>query len=231
MSRNMSVEGRRNAARAQSSIISSILNQNSNFRSDLEKRGIQPKNHHKDNLKYIQNIAKQNKEKQEEMKQAEQLKKKRFLLNKFAHVDSKLKTSNRPSNSNSNSNSINSSCPTTSRSKSSETNHILQNKKNVQNMANCNPTSSSHCQRLKRKQDMPTKEEFIKIDQMIKHKHYSRKKFDYISQNRKNAIDSKPKQQEDKEVLYINKENYGKIPDYIVQRRLELAEQHKKELS
>ena len=29
-------------------------------RTDLEKRGIQPKNHHKDNLKYIENIAKQN---------------------------------------------------------------------------------------------------------------------------------------------------------------------------
>ena len=194
----------------------------------MEKRGIQPKNHHKDNLKYIENIAKQNREKQKQIEQAQQLKKKRFLLNKFAHVDSKVKISNVETNSNINSSS------TTHRSKSNEINHILQNKKNLHSMSNkvhnncC--TSTSQFQRTKHKQNVPTKEELIKIDQMIKQNHELKKQTDYISLNRQSAIDSKPKVTQNKEIFYVNKENYGKTPDYIIQRRIELAEKRKKEL-
>ena len=52
----------------------------------------------------------------------------------------------------------------------------------------------------------------------------------YIDKNRKQALELKPKDNNDKNTHFMNQETYGKVPQYIIDRRMEDAEKEKQRL-
>ena len=87
MAGSLNKDGKKYASRSKGSIISYLLDEKSNnYRYQLELKGIKPKNHHKENLKHIEQIQKSLKQKQEQSNANTKHK----IPAKYSKIDSKL---------------------------------------------------------------------------------------------------------------------------------------------
>eukprot|EP01083_Nonionella_stella_P185361 675725_1 len=205
-------DGKKYADRSKSSIISYLLDENSNsYRRQLELKGIKPKNHHRENLKHIEQIQRAAKQDQEnKMKLANMAKSK---SSKYSKVDSKLKDM------------LTSKPPSASSSNPRNTNFISQNMRNVHSQSSLNATSADKKERIntKRKPAIPKRSELN-----IKKKGALSVEKDFISLNKKRPQITQ-KNNTNNETPFMNKKGYGKVPKYIIQRKLQKEEmEHKK---
>jgi len=176
-----------------------------------EKNPIPEKNYHKQNLKNIKLVQNKKRLEQEQITEQEKINQKRFILPKFANVNSKVKE-NILDNLN---------LPKTEELPAPTINFVQRNKepfKKSQDDSNINKKSNYG---MNRKPPIPRMEEIAPIEKPTLSKNY-------ISENRLQAINAMPPPAKIDEKRYIDKENYGKVPDYIIERRLQVIDNDRK---
>eukprot|EP01084_Bolivina_argentea_P252740 424314_1 len=210
MAGSLNKYGKRYADRSKSSIISFLLNEDSdNYRRQLESKGIKPKNHHKQNLKNISNIqelAKQQKE--NKIKQAN-IKPKKAA--KYLKIDSKLKQTL-------------SSNPSTSISHDTNTNFIKKNMCTIKSQSSLNASMAKNRIHTQRKPAIPKQQKL----NTFKHEEVEEK--DFVTLNKNKLQDQTIKNANNNAIRFVNKKDYGKVPDYIIQRKLEAVELEQKKM-
>eukprot|EP00472_Partenskyella_glossopodia_P007978 CAMPEP_0197525538 /NCGR_PEP_ID=MMETSP1318-20131121/12859_1 /TAXON_ID=552666 /ORGANISM="Partenskyella glossopodia, Strain RCC365" /LENGTH=262 /DNA_ID=CAMNT_0043079051 /DNA_START=59 /DNA_END=847 /DNA_ORIENTATION=- len=175
--------------------MSAILNPANGYRGQLERKGIKPKNHHKDNLRKIKQKQMANRMSKEmiEDQKRQAKEEKHHRLEKYAGVESEVaKTMH--------------SAPKKGRT------FLRKNSKPALVTARAKTPYIS--KKVKTKPGLPEFEK--KSNKDI----YSKK--NYISQNRSAAAVTKTRTPKTKQRATANK-NFGKIPDYIIERKIELA--------
>jgi len=208
----MNSAGKRNADRGKTSVISYLLNENSdNYRRQLELKGIKPKNHHRDNLNNIALIQKQTKE--DEALKAKQALSKNKKCAKYARTESKLKQS------------LSAQRPATTAPRIS-TNFMARNRSKIQAQStlNSNRKEKVVVSREIRKPAIPTRLEA----------HSARGKAsapskDFLAMNKRQSEQSERKREEKAEMRFVRKKDYGKVPDYLIQRRLRKEREEQKQ--
>jgi len=203
MSGSLNRAGKRYADRSKSSIISHLLNDDAdNCRRQMEQRGIRPKNHHRDNLKNIAKIQKLAKQQEEE--ELKRLSRAGRKNPKYSKVDSKLKQT------------IMGSAKSTTTKQS--TDFIARNKSQIQSASTSNALANhkKHKMPTKRKPAIPTRSALCQVSVERKGEHK-----DFVAMNKLNGQQMHRKPEEKVAVKFVDKEDYGKVPQYMVQRKIE----------
>merc|ERR1719203_523538 len=202
MSGSLNKAGKRYAGRSKSSIISHLLNDDAdNCRRQMEQRGIKPKNHHRDNIKNIRRI--QAEAKQQELDEIKKTQRANRKNPKFTKIDSKLKQT------------MNSQ--PAARTNKASTNFVAQNKSKIQSSSALNKKAKSAT--AKRKPAIPTREQIQA--QRPGSVEMKEEPTDFVARNKRNGKEMARKPAEKAEHKFVDKADYGKVPDYMVQFRLE----------
>jgi len=206
MAGSLNRAGKRYADRSKSSIISHLLNDDAdNCRRQMEQRGIKPKNHHRDNLKQIAKIAATNKQReQDKIERANRAAKRNP---KYAKVHSKVKV---PANT-----------ATMTKHTQNRTNFIAKNMSKIQAASAVNKKDKTS---MKRKAAIPRRSE---LDSEPK----SMEKKDFVALNKQNGQQMHRKTEERKETKFVDKADYGKVPQYMIQRKLEKEQKEREEIA
>merc|ERR1712228_40141 len=131
---------------------------------------------------------------------------------KYSKIDSKLKQTM----------SANPSSASLARTQPN-TNFLLKNKAKIQCQSSLNSTIGKKDKiSTKRKAAIPTRAE-LNIS-----KEKSVEKKDFISMNKSNAEQLQNKRREEEQVQFVKKKDYGKVPDYIIKRKLAKEELEQK---
>jgi hypothetical protein len=230
---SLSKEGRENAARNKSSFIAALLNEKSdNYRSNLEKRGIKPKNYHKQNLKHIQSIQQTKKlhsQLQKEKQIRAQLHIKRAKDLQFKNIASKvkipLKNNADAGNENGNMSKKVSFIQKNIHSLSCDSNVDNNNNNNndncdiYTNSRSASLSAASEKPRISRKCSVPKHNEISSLKK--------RANKDFLQLNmqlKKMAVADVSEKQ------WIHKKNYGKVPEYLLRRKQENLEIEQKKM-
>lgn len=172
----------------------------------MEQRGIKPKNHHRDNLKQIAKIAAMNKQREQDKIEKAKLAAKKNP--KWAKVDSKVKV---PANT----------APTKPSGK--KTNFMAKNMSQIQSVSAMNKKDKIS---TKRKAAIPRRSE---LELESKRQLVERK--DFVALNKQNGQQMHRKKEEKKETKFVDKADYGKVPEYMIQRKLEKEQKEKEDLA
>jgi len=167
----------------------------------MEQRGIKPKNHHRDNIKNIRRI--QAEAKQQELDEIKKTQRANRKNPKFAKIDSKLKQT------------MNSQ--PAARTNKASTNFVAQNKSKIQSSSALNKKAKSAT--AKRKPAIPTREQIQA--QRPGSVEMKEEPTDFVARNKRNGKEMARKPAEKVEHKFVDKADYGKVPDYMVQFRLE----------
>lgn len=194
-------EARLAALKAQSGAdAANAMNPPKGYRDELQRKGIAPKDHHRDNVKKIKALEQEAAEKrrqEEERRNSEP-----FMMEQFKGVESRLSAEPKAA---------------------PESKHYFLKKK--EEPACPAPSNSQHKKKKEKgKPPVPAKDDVAALP------HKERK--NVISKNIREVCSAKPKREEKQEALYMEKKDFGKVPDYIINRKIELAmqaEQKKKE--
>jgi len=206
MAGSLNKAGKRYADRSKSSIISHLLNDDAdNCRRQMEQRGIKPKNHHRDNLK---NIAKlQAMAKQQEMDKIQRANRANKKNPKYKNIDSKLKQS------------LSSSTSSASKSSKKSTNFIAQNMSRIQSTSALNK-KEKNSSKMTRKAAIPTRSELTALSRQCSLEMKEAPK-DFVALNKRNGQEMHRKKQEKETVKFMEKKDYGKVPQYMIQMKME----------
>merc|ERR1712244_167123 len=101
-----------------------------------------------------------------------------------------------------------------------KTNFLLKNRAKIQSQSLLNAASNKK-DKIKRKAAVPKQAEMDIISKNVEKK-------DYLSLNKKSAQEIQRKSQQNEQFRFVEKENYGKVPEYIIQRRLDQQELERK---
>jgi len=205
MAGSLNRAGKRYAGRSKSSIISHLLDEDAdNCRRQMEQRGITPKNHHRDNLKNIAKIQKLAKQQEEE--KAKRAKRAGRKNPKYSKVDSKLKLS-----------LMATAQSATSSTAKQSTNFIAKNVSRIH-------STSTGCKKDKtstnRKPAIPTRSALRqkKLNGQQMPRDHGK---DFVAMNKLNGQRMYRKPEEKADAKFVDKADYGKVPEYMVQRKIE----------
>jgi len=211
----MNSAGKRYAERGKTSVISYLLNENAdNYRRQLELRGIKPKNHHRANLDNIATIQKR--AKHEEAVKAKEALSKNKKCAKYAHTESKLKQS------------LSAQKPATTAPRSS-TNFMAKNRSKIQTQSTLNSSrrEKTITSREIRKPAIPTRSEMHSARSKSESPTPSK---DFLALNKEKSREFECSREAKEEMRFVQKKDYGKVPDYLIQRRLQKERAEQKEL-
>lgn len=207
----MNSAGKRYADRGKTSVISYLLNENSdNYRRQLEQKGIKPKNHHRDNLKNIAKI--QRRAKEDEALKAKAALSKNKKCAKYARTESKLKQN------------LSAQKPSVSAQRSS-TNFMAKNRSQIQTQSTLNRKEKVVSNR---KPAIPTRSEMNSARGRSATAIKEAK--DYLAFNKQNSQQFQCKREEKEEMRFTRKKDYGKVPDYMIERRLQKERDEQKQI-
>lgn len=206
----MNSAGKRYADRGKSSIISHLLNEHSdNCRRQMELKGIKPKNHHRDNLKNIAAI--QRLAKRDEAQRARQALQRNKKCAKYARTESKLKQL----------------CGHKAVSaQRSSTNFMAKNRCEVETQSTLNSSRKAPRPSRRVKPAVPlrsrgkAKEEAQAVDFLARNRQLSRS-----TQLRGEAAAAAAATAETR---FVRKKDYGRVPEYMVQRKLRREQDEQK---
>jgi len=185
----------RKAQGNKSSGVSDILNPVKGYRDELSRKGIKPKDHHRDNINLIKQKQVEIKEKHEEQKK--EMSQVPFKLEKFKKVESKaLKLA--------------------SQKKTEDPHEFLKKNTLEKSLNEKEKERKTPVNKIKTKPPVPKSDttDFIPSSPSSKN---------FITSNAAEVINATPSDKNTNEIDYMSKQDYGRVPQYILDRKVELA--------
>jgi len=191
---NSRIAAKRKAESNGSRAVSEILNPVHGFRGQLVRRGIRPKDHHRENLKQIKEVQRENKQLQQQ--QFEESQREAFKLERFKQVPSRA---------------FNMLTLQTTQNR-----HQYLRKKEETIMEGENSSAPYISQKAKMKPPLPKPDSasysLARLDK------------NYIQENARQVMDAVGWSDPSKEFIsYTERDDYGKVPQYLLERKVELA--------
>jgi len=189
-------EGREFAKRSKnSSSVAEFMNPVNGVRDQMRRLGITPKNHAKENKQLIKRLEEKNRQQKLKADYREPL----DLSTKFKNIRSKVFTS-------------------TTEKAPTHTNYLKKRDIDITS-GNINEQAPERTPKTKRKAEVPRQT----CNSTPPLRKESR---NHVKENMKNIRKlTKPKQKPAEEENFLHKKSYGKLPAYLVKRRIEMAEQ------